>query len=257
MKKICLLFVIFPLTVYSYGQNRKAYVFLKDGSVLKGRIMESGSAENIRLKSAGNFWVFDKDEIEQIHYTRKQFVHPSNSDTTVSNHTQAGIMAGNNDNSQDAPFYLHSTLNYRVDKKIRIGFGSGVEFLKETHLPIFANFEYRFRNNWFSPYLFLKVGYCFPVEDSRTAVYDDIVPDYWYSPSYIYDWSPSGDDEVKPRGGLLLNPGFGFVNMFSWNFGMSFSAGYRFTRLRYKCEKSNRLDVDFNRLSLTLGIIFN
>jgi len=79
-------------------------------------------------------------------------------------------------------------------------------------LPVFANLEYRFRNAGFSPSLFLKAGYCFPVEDSRTVVYNEVVPPYWSSSSI---WpNPYYDEKLKAKGGVLINPGFGMVNMF-------------------------------------------
>ena len=40
-------------------------------------------------------------------------------------------------------------------------------------------------------------------------------------------------------------------------FGMSLAFGYRFHRLRYTAENDYRIDVDYNRLSLKLGFIFN
>ncbi|MBN1821664.1 MAG: hypothetical protein JXR31_00425 [Prolixibacteraceae bacterium] len=256
MKKICMLILALIITFSVSAQTKRGKIFLKNGSIIKGRITQSELPETIHLKSSGNIWVFNMDEIEKIDYTAEKPEPLKNSGSSFSNHTQIGVMIGNSENSQNAPFLLHSTLNYKVDNKTTVGIGTGVEFLKETHLPLYTNIEYRFRDTWFSPYVFLKAGYCFPMEDSRT-VYYDVIPDYYYSMSSIWPGYWYTNNELKAKGGVLLNPGFGIVNMFSYNFGMSFSLGYRFTRLHYKGENDYQLDVDFNRLSLTIGILFN
>lgn len=241
------------------GQSRKGKVFMKNGSIVKGKITESVETSTIRIQSAGNLWVFPLNEIDKIDYS---VVNPEKEEPTtssnISNHTQIGILSGNSENSQKAPFFMHSSLNFRVDDKIKVGFGSGVEFLKETHLPVFANIEYKFRNTRFSPYLSFKAGYCFPLEDSRT-VYYDVVPYYASSSSSIIwpGYNYYGNMNLKAKGGVLINPTFGIIDMFSPNFGMSFSIGYRYTRLHYTGEKDYRLDVDYNRLSISFGIIFN
>jgi hypothetical protein len=259
MKKICLLFIIFSLGIISFGQTSKGRVYLKNGSIVKGKISRSENSEILRIYSAGNLWVFPLTEVEKVEYsltTPEKELHESNS--KVTNHTQIGVLAGNNDNTKAAPFMLHSMLNFKVDKKIQAGFGTGVEFLNETHLPVFANIEYRFREAGISPYLFVKAGYCFPLEDTRMTYYQ-VVP-YYYSTVSSYIWPGPwyyGNEELKAKGGLLLNPGFGMSVLFSNNFGMSFSVGYRYSRLHYKGENNYGLDVDYNRLSISLGIIFN
>jgi hypothetical protein len=45
--------------------------------------------------------------------------------------------------------------------------------------------------------------------------------------------------------------------MFSSGFGMSFALGYQYHRLNYKTDEDNQLDIDYNRLTIKLGIIFN
>lgn len=258
MKNFCLLIFVVLLGIQAMGQTQKGRVYLKNGSIVKGRITETESSEIVRIHSAGNMWVFPLNEIEKIDYQfRVADEKEPGKEPKLSNHTQIGVLAGNNGNTKPAPFVLHSSLNYIVDKRIQAGIGTGVEFLNESYLPLFANIEYRFRESRVSPYLFLKAGYCVPLEDSR-MVYYDVIPYYSLTSSYIWPGPWYGQNEkLKAKGGVLLNPGFGVSSMFSNNFGMSFSVGYRFSRLRYEGEKSYGLDVDYNRLSISLGIIFN
>jgi hypothetical protein len=259
MKQICVILLVFVAAVSATGQTQKGKIFLKNGSVIKGKITEPGDLGDYKVTSAGNLWVFAHDQVEKVEYQYPVREPVENERTSrFINHTQIGVLAGNNENRKAAPFVLHSSLNYKLNDKILTGLGTGVEFLNETHMPVFANLEYRFNLYKFSPYLFLKAGYTFPLENTRMNYYD-VVPYYYsYSSSYIWPgpWY-TGNEKLKNQGGILLNPGFGVSTMFSQNLGMTFSVGYRYSRLHYKGEHNYGIDVDFNRLSLSVGLFFN
>ena len=83
-------------------------------------------------------------------------------------------------------------------------------------------------------------------------MYYDIMP---YS--YIWPGPNINTGPLDPRGGILVNPGVGYSHMFSPGFGMSLGFGYQYHRLNYKDEEDYGLDIDFNRLTIKIGIIFN
>jgi hypothetical protein len=62
---------------------------------------------------------------------------------------------------------------------------------------------------------------------------------------------------MDTKGGFIINPGIGYQRMFSSGFGMSLAFGYQFHRLSYKGENDYQLDIDYNRLTIKLGFIFN
>ena len=127
-----------------------------------------------------------------------------------------------------------------------------IEFLKESYLPVFVNLEYKFRDSYSTPYLFLKTGYQIPLEESREIYYNGYQPwssSFWPGP--IYSQEP-----MDTKGGFLINPGVGYQRMFSSGFGMSFAFGYQFHRLHYSGENDYGLDIDYNRLTIKLGFIF-
>lgn len=63
--------------------------------------------------------------------------------------------------------------------KLSAGVGIGFEFLKETYLPAFVNIEYKLRNSYSTPYLFLKTGYEVPLEDANPIYNYEIQPFYY------------------------------------------------------------------------------
>ena len=258
MKKILVLVAAFILTISASGQKNRDKIQLKNGSMIYGQVvpLESG---DIQIKSAGNIWVFKNSEVETIIYGYKKTknVDEELELSKIEIHSEVGVLAGNGGNPQSAPFIFQTSVNYNVNKNLSLGLGSGIEYLNETYLPVFANIEYKLRNTKFSPYAFVQAGYVFSVDESRTQG-DYIVPYYYYYSSSFYypgPWYNSADMDAK--GGLLINPGIGIRTMFSENFGMSFSFGYRYSGLKYTGESDYTIWHDYNRLSLKLGIIFN
>jgi len=262
---VCTLFIVaFAKSQAVTGFYENGYVHLKNGTVLKGRYIYSSDLEKIRVVSGKNTWVFETSEVEMITKNRpsrhfaddsgfKEFTYTP---SKIFNLSEVGVLAGNPDNSQSAPFVLGSSLNYNIRNKLSAGAGIGVEFLKETYLPITANLLYKLRETRVTPYAMLQAGYQVPIEGSRT-VYYDVVPDY-VSSSIIWPgpW-PVSQTPMTAKGGFLINPAIGIISHSRSGYGFTMSVGYRFHRLRYSAENDYNLDIDFNRLSVKLGLIIN
>jgi len=269
MNKVFLSVVVVFLAMTAVSQTatgfyENGFIHLKNGSILKGRYIYSSDLEKLRVVSGKNTWVFEASEVELITKNRparrysdeKESEEYEVSPPKFFNLTEVGILAGNPDNSQSAPLVLGSSLNYTFWKNMSAGAGVGIEFLKETYMPVTANLLYKFRDTRFTPYAMLQAGYQVPVEGSRT-VYYNVVPAHvssrviWPGP-----W-PVQQEPMTAKGGLLFNPAVGFFSHSRTGYGFSMSVGYRFHRLRYSGENDYNLDIDFNRLSVKLGIIIN
>ena len=253
MKKLCLLVLIALIAFPVLSQTKKGYVYLKNGSVLKGKYKYSDNLEKLQVESTEGVWIFDASEVDSIRTNlfQDKNLGKLNSKSPIFIRTEIGVLIANSENSQSAPFSFTSSVNYSIDPNFSIGAGIGVEFLKETYLPVFVNLEYKFRNSYSTPYLFLKVGYQVPLEESR-EVYYDVYP-MWMS---YRPWPDYSQEVMDTKGGFLINPGIGYQRMFSSGFGMSFAFGYQFHRLHYSGENDYGLDIDYNRLTIKLGIIF-
>jgi hypothetical protein len=165
------------------------------------------------------------------------------------NITDMGLLIGAPGNSNTAPFSFQTINGWHISEQFSTGLGVGVEFLSGSYMPITLDARYYVRNTNFSPFFFMNGGFALPLSDkSQSGYYWDVVrPDGPYEYEY---------DTYQARGGWLVNPGFGIRNMFSDNFGITFSVGYRFERLYYKSEKGRERITDYNRLGLRIGIIF-
>lgn len=169
------------------------------------------------------------------------------------NITEMGFLAGPISNNHPAPFSIMNINGYQFTPHIAAGVGVGIEFIQETYLPVTLDLRYYFRDHKFSPFIFVQGGYNIPLTNtSREEIYYDIMP-LWSS---YYPYYPSYN--VNPKGGILINPGFGIKNMFNENLGFLFTVAYRYQRLNYNAdEMHNKLDVDYNRLVIKFAFIFN
>jgi hypothetical protein len=258
MKKLCLLILTVSLTFFVFAQPQKGYVYLKNGTILKGKYQYTEDLSKLKIESAGNIWIFRADEIEKVSTKKDQLTSTfdeENWNSPLSLRTEIGVLAGNSGNSQTAPFSFSTALNFTIFPKFSAGLGIGLEFLKETYLPVFVNVEYKLRNSYSTPYFFLKTGYEVPLEESN-EVYN-IQPYYNYDMYWPQPWPQNNNEPLDTKGGFMINPGIGYQRMFSSGFGMSFAFGYQFHRLSYTGENDYQMDIDYNRLTIKLGVIFN
>jgi hypothetical protein len=78
-------------------------------------------------------------------------------------------------------------------------------------------------------------------------------------PSDLYDQNDSRNlppKYLEGSRGFLFNPGFGFTSMFGPNLGFNIAAGYRHHALNYSGKDKYELQQRYNRISLSLGLIF-
>ncbi len=251
MKKLCLLVLSVLFVIPVFAQLEKGYIYLKNGTVLKGKYKYSSDLSKVQVISEGNMWIFYANNVDSIrglhsHGMKSLSVEDTNSPFYL--RTEIGVLVGSSEDSQNAPFCFSSSINYQFHPLFSFGLGAGLEFLKESYMPLYVNLEFKWRDANSTPYFFLKSGYMVPLEKPNEIYY------YNYQP-----WSsvwPTPSEKLDAKGGLMINPGIGYQRMFSYSFGMSFAFGYQFHTLHYMGEYDYGLNIDYNRLTIKLGIIF-
>jgi len=245
MKKISCLCILLCWVSIVLAQTNKVHVLLKNGAVLHGTTSETDSLSTITLASNDNIWVIEKSDIDTIVGSKRKLSSPQIY-TPWFFKFGYGVLLGNSDNEEDAISFFHGTYNYNVLNGLFTGAGLGIEYyLEQSYIPVFANFEYRFRNTKFTPFVFIKAGYMFRGEKQQnSALYNEQESRHLH-PKYL-----------KSDGGVLFSPGIGFTSMLGPNFGLSFSAGFRYHTLNYSGKEEYGLEQRYNRLYLALGIVF-
>jgi len=247
-----ILTIFFSLTLFAQKRNSDV-VYLKNGSVLRGTIVLQDPGKFVKLKTPDrNIWVFEVGKIDSI--VRPAKIHiPQKSG--YFNLTEMGVLAGNSANYKKNPFTLMNISSWKFENGFSTGIGVGVEFFNETYLPVVADFRYFIRKAGAMPFVSLQGGYSIPLGGTYTQqhIYYDS-PVMWVSS--IYRPPVPTTTDFSARGGWLLNPAIGIQAPINENLALSFCAGYRMMRHRYGKNDTYKLDVDYNRLSLKVGLLF-
>ena len=115
MKKFCLLLFTFFVTVTAFPQAEKGYVYLKNGTILKGKYSYSPDQKNVSVFTAGNLWFFNMNEIDTIAAKRVGSIRSLNqtmADSKLFYRIELGVLVGNSDDSQNAPVITSYSIHY-------------------------------------------------------------------------------------------------------------------------------------------------
>ena len=248
MKKSALVFLtlLFTVSITFAQKGKRDVIYLKNGSIINGQIISSLPSGQVKIKTKDNsLWVFEAAQIDSISKKTAKFnqIH-----TGYFNLTEAGVLVGNSNNKYATPFSLMNISGWQFENRFSIGAGAGIEFYSETYLPVVADFRYYLKRQGVNPFFGLQGGYSFALDK----------PDKQYVYGNTLLWNiPNGSTlDVKAKGGFLLNPFVGFSTSLNENMALTFSAGYRIMRQRYTREDNYLIDIDYNRLSLKIGLMF-
>ena len=250
MKKIAFLLVSLLILSNSFAQkSKKETIYLKNGSLIRGQLVRVDD-DKVAVRSGRNIWILNDSQIDTVG-SKREFRTFEYVASRYFLKTTVGILAGSSNNAKPTPFSFDASFNYRFLPKVYAGAGFGVDLLEESYLPVFLNLEYHFRQTRFTPFASVKGGYMVPLDDGvRTQTYYDVMPWSSIRPPYY-------QESLDNKGGLMFSPSFGFVNQFTENLGLSFSFGYRFHQTTFKGDNHYKLEKNYNRLSIRLGIVFN
>jgi hypothetical protein len=251
-KNLCKSFIIVLLFVISNNVSAQNatndVIYINNGSIIKGEIVEIKTDEYVKIKSqGGNVWVFKNTEIEKILKDEKialagsqeniQFV-----DNGAYTDFSIGFLYGTGNENANPPLSVLVGGGYTFKNNISLGLLTGVELLDDAFLPTMINFDYTFVNTKFSHFIFLQGGYSFVIDNS-----DDNI--YYYN-----------NDETKNYGGIVINPGFGVKWNIDHNNAIAVSIGYRYQRNRYTYNDYNNQEIErtvkYNRISVRFGYHF-
>jgi hypothetical protein len=185
MKKNLALILLVIITTVSFGQNSyQDVVYLKNGSIIRGIIIEQIPNKSIKIETADrSVFVFRIDEIEKL--TKEPIQWKSggsfrNSDiqSGYKGIAEVGYDIGTGNYGMDR-LKLYFINGYQVNPYFSLGCGTGLQYYFDAEaalIPIFADFRVHFMDNKVSPYLSLGVGYSFDATNSFKGVGFLLIP---------------------------------------------------------------------------------
>lgn len=228
-------------------------LYLKDGSVIRGTLIESITGSHVRFKNLeGDVRQYPMNEVD-----RTQVAGKNNRPAVelkgigYSHSTNVGMMIGNNGYHTSAGPSFQTINGIRIGQHWSTGIGTGIEdFGYGAQLPIFAQGRFTPLKGAASPYVDAMAGYTIGL---RRNQYSD------FSGYFATD---------QNKGGVTAGVGAGVRLMAGPRFGFTVGMGYRFQRLERHYTNSwwngNRVQyydveetTDMHRIEVRLGITFH
>jgi len=247
---ILMLLLALPAFIFAQ-QNEFDALYLNNGSVLRGKVLESTPGKGVKIEIVGNnVLVIPENEIQKIVMregtteTKTQPEQPEQA-SKIEIFPQIHLFGG-----ADQSGGVTTAVTYKFPFRLSAGVGTGVEWFNGAKLPVFANVHYKILPGTLSPFFYGQAGYAFSIETSQG--------DY----NYYY-----GSNQ-KNHGGFLAGIGAGLSKDISANTAITFSIGYRYQQIKITSEYNAYYDNDpnhviksdrtekFNRIALSVGIKF-
>lgn len=210
-------------------------VYLKDGSILRGEIIERHENAFLKIQiSGGSVFVVNMDEVDEI---TKEETYTSRYFKQKGYVNYSGMERLSGDQGADA-MRFQMVNGYQFTPRFSAGLGVGFVNYHDplNAIPVFADARFKLLKSNTAPFLFLKGGYNFSVN-----------PDEDYP---IEDHS----------GGLMLNTGIGIQFEINENVGWYFNAGYNIDKMEYEEEdfggRSLKTSLAYKRIHFGFGLAF-
>lgn len=201
---MCVLAILFFAAVSVQAQNLQEVVYLKNGSIVRGVIIEQIPDTSIKIRTAdGSVFAYKMEEVEKITKEVPQGSGPANFGGRFDHRglksgyrgfIDFGYTVGTGDYGEGRVEFATSH-GYQFNHYLYAGVGAGVHYYHEAdvvEIPIFAHVRSEFLDYFISPFFDFKVGY---------TVYD--ATGFYMTPSVGCRFAVGG------RSGLSI--GFGYT----------------------------------------------
>jgi hypothetical protein len=242
-KEILITILLITISLQLSAQRYKDALYLKNGSIVYGKLMEIADNKYKMQTSDGSLIIYPESDVDKLVKEIPAFQARRTEGLGMS--LEAGLLLGAQNSEYDAPFSFNFIGNYAFKTKNILGIGSGVEFIGVPFVPLFMEYKYIVKDSKASPFFFARGGGLIHLADNDTEYdpYQYIKHDY--------------------RGGFSATIGTGI----SWakdGFEPYLSFAYRYCSTSYKqntyINGNNYYDYkyenNYNRLEVKFGFRF-
>ena len=178
MKKLLLLFTLLVgISLHCAAQNYTEVVYLKNGSIIRGIIIEQIPNSSLKIQTAdGSIFAYPMNEVEKITKelgtSRSKYRQAGDTNTFIGERSslrgykgfiETGFTFDISDYGADRVELL-TTHGYQFNNYLFVGGGVGVNYYTDADLasfPVFASFRANFTNKRITPFGDIKTGYAF------------------------------------------------------------------------------------------------
>lgn len=174
MKKLigaCIVLIL--LTLSASAQKTKDVLYLKNGSIIYGKLIEANASAFRMQTSDGSIFIYPGADVEKLTKETPFFEGRQKSGFIFA--LETGLLVGAQHSSYAAPFSFNVLGGFTAKTSNIISFGSGVEFIGRPFTPFFVEYKYIIKDKKTSPFIFLRGGAIVPIGGEESGV----SPDYY------------------------------------------------------------------------------
>lgn len=251
LRSLCLT-VLLGLGSLLHAQQTTDVIYLKDGSMIRGTILESIAGSHLRIRTEeGEVRQYDLKEVARTKMNGKGVLSPAKN-IGYAHSSSLGLMVGGGYMFEANPSF--QTVNgIHFGGRWVVGIGTGLESVRGIPLlPLFAEGRFHPLKGAVSPFVSAQGGYGISLDEG-----DD---------NYYYDFYPTSGN--TSRGGPMAGGEVGVRFLGASRLGFTIAAGYRYQQVRRDYIEYIWTGSDYftypvqqithaNRFTLRLGLVFN
>jgi len=174
MKKLFpFIILLVVISLQLNGQKVKDILYLKNGSIIYGKLIEASESQYKIQTSDGSIFVYSTSEVEK--FVKESSSTAERKDTGFGAGFETGFMIGAQNSEFPAPLSFDLFAGYNFNKRNIVNLGSGVEFVGVPFIPLFIEYKFIANDNKTAPFVFLRGGGVFYIgsndEDNDTYYY--------------------------------------------------------------------------------------
>lgn len=223
------------------AQISKDALYLKNGSVIYGKLIEIDSDHYKIQMSDGSQMIYSQSDVDK--FSKTTILPAGRKKSGPGFALEAGFLVGAQSSDYKAPFSFNFLANYTIDTRNIISAGTGVEFIEVPFSPLILEYKHLFTENVVTPYFFGRIGKMMHLGPDDESEYTNT----GYYEKFGY------------KGGFTTGAGIGI----SWskeNIEPYLSFAYRYIATSFKQRDYNNsypvYKNCFNRLEVKLGFKF-
>lgn len=223
-----------------FAQAREDVLYLSNGSILKGKVIENISGVKTTIEIVGHNIIVVPDSLIKMILLNQAI--PAKERANIASPVEMTSNVNFYGGSQNSGGFTFIT-SYHFPFRLATGAGMGIEWFDHQQIPFIADIKYCFLKGWWSPYIYAQGGYAVPL-------------------------TQEGEDEwTENHGGALAGTGVGMRFNFTRRNALVFSLGYRYQKTEtllnqypwsssYPQYETTRYD-EYKRITFAFGFLFN
>jgi len=141
------------------AQKSKDILYLKNGSMIYGKLIEITDSQYKIKTSDGSVFIFTTPEVDK--FINEDIKFDGRKESGFGFVLEAGLMVGGQNTDYVAPFSFNYIGNYTSGSLNIFGIGSGVEYIGDPFMPLFFEYKHVMNLKKTCPFIFGRAGRLF------------------------------------------------------------------------------------------------